>query len=77
MTANSADGETNLHTHAAYDPAYANDIFSPVDKKFAKRKGVPIYVATPRGTLRKYDPSNGTDIVLFDDIPFDPNHPGR
>ena len=66
-----------LHTHAAYDPAYANDIFSPADKRNAERQGVPTYVATPLGTLRKYDPSNGTDIVLFNDIPFDPNHPER
>ena len=66
-----------LHTHAAYDPAYANDIFSSADKRNAERQGVPSYVATPLGTLRKYDPSNGTDIVLFNDIPFDPNHPGR
>ena len=66
-----------LHTHAAYDPAYANDIFSSADKRNAERQGVPTYVATPLGTLRKYDPSNGTDIVLFNDIPFDPNHPGR
>jgi len=38
---------------------------------------MPIYVATPLGTLRKYNPSNGADIVLYDDLPFDPNHPGR
>lgn len=34
-------------------------------------------VATPLGTLRKYDPSDGTDIVLYTDIPFDSNHPWR
>ena len=66
-----------LHTHAAYDPAYAGDVFSSADKRIARSQGVPTYVATPLGTLRKYDPSNGTDVVLFDDIPFDPNHPGR
>ena len=66
-----------LHTHAAYDSAYANDIFSSADKRNAQRQGVPTYVATPLGTLRKYDPLNGADIVLFSDIPFDPNHPGR
>ena len=66
-----------LHTHAAYDPAYENDAFSSTDKRNAEKQGVPTYVATPLGTLRKYDPSKGTDIVLFNDIPFDPNHPGR
>ena len=66
-----------LHTHAAYDPAYENDAFSSTDKRNAEKQGVPTYVATPLGTLKKYDPSKGTDIVLFNDIPFDPNHPGR
>lgn len=66
-----------LHTHAAYDPKYANDVFSPGDKSNAERQGVPTYVATPLGTLRKYDPSTGIDIALFEDIPFDPNHPER
>ena len=66
-----------LHTHAAYDSGYQNDIFSQTDKDLAARRDMPIYVATPIGTLRRYDPSNGTDIVIFEDIPFDPNHPGR
>ena len=66
-----------LHTHAAYDSGYRNDIFSQKDKDLAARRNMPIYVATPMGTLRRYDPSNGTDIVIFEDIPFDPNHPGR
>lgn len=66
-----------FHTHAAYDPAYKNDIFSPEDKSVADRLKIPMYVATPLGTLRKYDPSTGDDIELFNDIPFDPNHPGR
>ena len=38
---------------------------------------IPIYVATPLGTLRRYDPLDKSDIIIFDDIPFDPNHPGR
>ena len=66
-----------LHTHAAYDPKYDNDVFSPADKRNARNQGVPTYVATPLGTLRKYNPANGTDIIIYDDIPFDPNHPGR
>ena len=66
-----------LHTHAAYDPKYASDIFSQTDKDLANRRGMPIYVATPKGTLWKYNPSDGSDIIVFDDIPFDSNHPGR
>ena len=75
-----------LHTHAAYDPKYASDIFSDYYDKAGNRRGdkinainagMPTYVATPLGTLRRFDPSDGSDIVLFDDIPFDPNHPLR
>lgn len=51
--------------------------FSSADKNLAIRRKMPIYVATPLGTLRKYTPSIHTDVVLFDDLPFDPNHPGR
>jgi len=66
-----------LHTHAAYDSTYANDIFSQTDKRNAIRQGVPTYVATLLGTLRKYDPANDTDIILYYDLPFDPKHPER
>ena len=66
-----------LHTHAAFDPNYYNDVFSETDINLAKRAEMPIYVATPLGTLRRYNPSNDSDIIIFDDIPFDPNHPGR
>jgi len=66
-----------LHTHGAYSPGYGNDVFSSKDKELANKKNMPTYVATPLGTLRKYNPSNDTDIVLYDDLPFDPNHPGR
>ena len=41
------------------------------------RSGVPNYVATPLGTLRRYDPSDGSDVQVYDDIPWDPNHPSR
>ncbi len=66
-----------FHTHAAYDANYQNDIFSPADKSAADKLKISIYVATPLGTLRKYDPSAGSDIELFNDIPFDSNHPSR
>jgi hypothetical protein len=67
------------HTHAAYDSNYENDIFSdtPGDKANAKRRGVLNYVATPSGTLRRYNPITGEDIELYNNIPFDPNHPLR
>ena len=62
-----------LHT----DPKYASDIFSQIDEDLANRRGMLIYVATPKGTLWKYNPSDGSDIIVFDDIPFNSNRPGR
>jgi RHS repeat-associated protein len=74
------------HTHAAYDPGYKNDVFSDKtnifgirtgDKAHADRRGLPSYVVTPLGIIRRYDPKDGSDIVLFTDLPYDPNHPSR
>ena len=73
------------HTHSAYSPSknlsheenmYYAGIFSDQDKTYANMHAVPIYVATPIGIVRRYDPADGNDIVLFahwDGIPFDPN----
>ncbi|MHB1453453.1 MAG: DUF4329 domain-containing protein [Saccharofermentanales bacterium] len=61
-----------IHTHGAYNEGYENDEFSPQDTNSFIN-----YLVTPLGTLRKYDPSDGSDIVIYSDIPFDPNHPGR
>ena len=66
-----------LHTHAAYASGYDNDNFSTADKILAAISGVPYYVATPLGTLRKFDPIGWTDTLISDDIPYDPEHPGR
>lgn len=52
-----------LHTHAAYDPNYDNENFSSADENAAavytknNKTNVEIYVATPDGSLKKYDPS--------------------
>ena len=65
------------HTHGAYDPDYFNDIFSAEDISVSDKLMIPSYLATPIGTLRKYDPTTGEDSILYIDIPFDPNHPLR
>ena len=70
----------SVHTHGAYDPKYKSDEFSEADLEYSFNKGVPIYLATPSGTLRKYDPNNyvyGVDNSeeICNDIPYDPNHP--
>ncbi|MHB8962045.1 MAG: DUF4329 domain-containing protein [Saccharofermentanales bacterium] len=61
-----------IHSHGAYNEGFENDVFSPQDKNAFIN-----YLVTPLGTLRKYNPAEGSDIELYDDLPFDPNHPGR
>ena len=61
-----------IHTHGAYSPGYSNDSFSPADLNNWIN-----YLVTPLGTVRKYDPSDGSDIEIFNDVPFDSNHPDR
>jgi RHS repeat-associated protein len=57
------------HTHAAEDPSLVNssgdgnEIFSPADRRNANRRSiesgniVPNFVATPSGTIRRFDPA--------------------
>ena len=68
------------------DPKYKNDVFSDYinehgervgDKIFAISKGVPLYLATPLGTLRRYNPLDDSDVQLPGEIPWDVNHPMR
>ena len=66
-----------LHSHAAYDSAYENDVFSPTDLQTSNLYGIPSYIVTPLGILRKYNPSTGQDVIIYDGAPFDPNHPER
>ena len=66
-----------LHTHGSYLPDYDNDKFSKADKWVSRFYNVPIYVATPLGTLRRYDPRTQTDILIDKNCPHDSNHPER
>ena len=66
-----------LHTHGASYGRNSGDYFSLADTDYADKIGIPIYVATPRGTLRKYNPADETDIIIYWDLPYDPNHPDR
>ena len=61
-----------IHTHGAYSVGYSNDSFSKKDLNNWIN-----YLVTPLGTVRRYTPSTGEDIIIFDDVPFDPNHPER
>lgn len=65
------------HTHGSYDPKYANNVFSPKDITNAKSQGVDSYVATPNGSLQKYDNATGTTSTISTAIPSDPTDPAR
>ncbi len=43
----------------------------------AKKQNVDSYVATPEGSLKKFDVSTGNITTLRTDIPSDPKHPAR
>ena len=77
--------EAATHTHSAYDPKYAGDRFSGIpgnassggDVGYAHATKQPVYVATPNGTLKEYDPNTGNVRIVNTDMPSDPNHPSR
>ena len=71
------DGLTNMpdkgpddvawwHTHGANDPGYDNENFSGADgdKGYSKANNAPGYLATPTGTMKKYDPATDTVTTL-------------
>lgn len=47
------------HTHAAYDPRYDNENFSPTDINSANRTNLDSYLGTPAGAFKFYDVSRG------------------
>jgi RHS repeat-associated protein len=76
---NEGDATTvaRAHTHGNYDTKYLSDIFSPDDIKNAQAQGVDSYVATPDGSLQKYDNSTKTINTIDTTIPSDPADPAR
>ena len=61
-----------VHTHGQY-VVPQNNQFSDQDKETARQApfGVMMYgyLGTPSGVVRKYDPWNGTDVVIFSNAP--------
>ena len=60
-------GTTNaarLHTHGGNDPGYDNEHFSPQDMRNARHDQVPSYLATPHGSIQRYDPINDRVTIL-------------
>ena len=47
-----------IHSHAAYDNNYNNNIFSGSDKKNAEVFGFKAYIVTPNGSFQSYNPNN-------------------
>ena len=35
------------------------------------------YLVTPLGTVRRYNPSDGSNIIIYKNAPFDPYHPKK
>jgi hypothetical protein len=61
-------GTTNaaqIHTHGGNDPGYDNEHFSKQDRDTAASEHVPSYLATPGGTIQRYDPATKTTTVLY------------
>jgi hypothetical protein len=52
------------HTHGGNDPNFDNENFSNADRNYANSNGVPIYVGTPGGQFKEYNPSNSTTTTL-------------
>lgn len=71
---------STIHTHAAYASGFDNDDFSSgkyADTWWADLFCMTIYMANPRGEVKKYDPRTKQTMVIANDIYFDPNHPNR
>jgi RHS repeat-associated protein len=64
-----------VHTHANYNPNYLNNEFSEGDKYYASFYNVVMYVATPNGTLLKYDPITKKTDVVSKSMPYDSSDP--
>jgi RHS repeat-associated protein len=67
-------GVAVVHSHP-YSSVHNVEHFSLEDVIAAEKHGVPYYLYTPSGTLRRYDPRDGSDIVIFNDLPPDPRSP--
>lgn len=70
------DGYTTysgIHSHGAHDPNYNSNSFSQSDKNWADKTGTPLYITTPDGSLRMYDPKTKKETIISTNLPKDPN----
>ncbi|MBL4753100.1 MAG: DUF4329 domain-containing protein [Flavobacteriales bacterium] len=63
------------HTHGAYQEGWGGERFSPADLEYSEKYEQDLYVATPSGKLKKYDPLDVFVSEVATDIPSDPNVP--
>ncbi len=53
------------HSHGAADPRHLGEYFSGADKRAADKTRVPVYLVTPKGVIKKYDPKTGKSENLY------------
>lgn len=51
------------HTHGAYNPRYASEIFSRQDRLGSNQLNVPSYLATPSRRILRFDPVGGANTT--------------
>jgi len=66
-----------IHSHGKYEEDYDNNNFSDKDKRVYDNAGVDGYVATPEGSLKKYDVETKKVTTVSTDLPSDPKDPDR
>jgi hypothetical protein len=64
-----------IHSHGNYTPK--SDEFSDDDKAVAKYKDMPVFVTTPDGSLKEYNPKTTKESLISTDMPSDPKDPER
>ena len=60
-----------VHTHGAYSEFYNGENFSTEDIDNAKKHKVPMYLVTPRGKMKKYNPATKITHTINSAMPRD------
>jgi RHS repeat-associated protein len=67
-----------IHSHAAFDADYSNNIFSEADTNVSDKHENTGFIVTPNGSLKQYDhETKEITTVTTVDIPSDPRDPQR
>jgi RHS repeat-associated protein len=70
---------SSAHTHGSYDKKYQDggNAVSGDDAKIATDHNMDIFIATPNGSLKKYDNSTGNVTTVSTNLPSDRKDPTR